>query len=85
MVNTITAPSAQLAGINEKAHAFRNMFLQSFREALARDGVPDAAHKAQLLVSLLWGLGVELKLGGATSRVKGLVGCARRTVESWRP
>ena len=85
MVNTITSPSAQLAGIDEKALAFRSMFLQSFREALARDGVPDAAHKAQFLVSLLWGLGVELKLGGANTRVQGLVGCARRTLESWRP
>jgi len=85
MVNTITTVPAQEAAIAEKIRAFRARFLKHFKEALTRDSLPDTTRKAEFLLSLLWGIGVELKLGGEAAHLRGLVTYAKATVDSWQP
>lgn len=84
MVNTVFELGRASPKVREAVEAYRLMWRDTFRAAIAADGVNKPDERAEFLLGLLWGGLSQVRLMGSTTAAAPMAQVAVETIDAWR-
>jgi len=84
IINLMAEDAGESAEITERTRAYRFRVRDALENALARDGIAEAAARADLLYGMVLGLNISARGGGLADEVRRLIASAHSVVDTWR-